>query len=284
MLAALAVAEILRVGVFGLFQPSELVLRAAPGQALVVETGASRMVLEGARTLRVRVIDLAGASPPSLHATPRGGGEFVLSVPGKIERVFRGELEITAPAGVLVPVVVMDREVAVASAVADESPPGAPLEALMAQAVATRSYYTAARGRPRGFDFCDTTHCQFLRDPPAPDALAAIAAERTRSLVLTYHGNTIAALFSASCGGRTRALTDPSPEEYPYFAVDCVYCRRGPRVHCSYCDPHAEGAGHGFGLCQTGAKGMAAAGATFREILQHYFPNTEITLRAPAGK
>jgi peptidoglycan hydrolase-like amidase len=283
MLAALLVAEVLRVGVFGLFQPSELVLRSAPGQALVVEAGASRIVIEGARTLRVRVIDLAEPSAHSIHATPRGGGEFVLSVPGKIERLFRGELEITATAGVLVPVVLMEKEVAVASAVAAESPPGAPLEALMAQAVATRSYYTAARGRHRGFDFCDTTHCQFLRAPPAPSALAAIAAERTRGLVLAYRGAPIAALFSASCGGRTRALADPSPEEYPYFAVDCVYCRRGPRVHCSYCDPHAEGAGHGFGLCQTGAKGMAAAGATFREILRHYFPNTEITLRPPAG-
>jgi peptidoglycan hydrolase-like amidase len=271
------------VGVFGLFHPTELVLRAAPGQALVVDGGASRMVLEGARTLRVRAINLAEPSPHSIHATPRGGGEFVLSVPGRIERRFRGDLEITAEAEVLVPVVAMDREVAVASAVAAESPPGAPLEALMAQAVATRSYYTAAHGRHRGFDFCDTTHCQFLRDPPAPNALAAMAAERTRGLVLAYRGAPIAALFSASCGGRTRALENPSADEYPYFAVDCVYCRRGPRVHCSYCDPHAEGAGHGFGLCQTGAKGMAATGATFREILQHYFPNTEVTLRPPAG-
>ena len=277
-------AALVSIGVFGLFHPTELVLRAAPGRALVVEAGTSRMVLEGARTLRVRAIDLAGSSGPSVHATPRGGGEFVLSVPGKIERVFRGELEITAAAGVLIPVVAMDREVAVACAVAAESPPGAPLEALMAQAVATRSYYTAARGRHRGFDFCDTTHCQFLRDPPAPSALAAIAAVRTRGLVLAYRGAPIAALFSASCGGRTRALADPSPEEYPYFAVDCVYCRRGPRVHCAYCDPHAEGAGHGFGLCQTGAKGMAATGATFREILRRYYPNTEILLRAPAGK
>lgn len=150
------------------------------------------------------------------------------------------------------------------------------IEALKAQAVVTRSYYTAARGRHHGFEFCDTTHCQFLREPPVPDALAAIAAERTRGMVLAWRGAPIPALFSASCGGRTRALASPAPGEYPYFAVDCVYCRRGPRVRCSYCDPRGEGAGHGFGLCQTGAKGMAAAGATFREILRHYFPNAEL--------
>jgi stage II sporulation protein D len=37
---------------------------------------------------------------------------------------------------------------------------------------------------------------------------------------------------------------------------------------------HGRGAGHGVGLCQKGAAAMAAAGATFREILARYFPNT----------
>jgi SpoIID/LytB domain protein len=29
-------------------------------------------------------------------------------------------------------------------------------------------------------------------------------------------------------------------------------------------------------MCQMGAAGMAAAGAGFREILSHYYPNTEL--------
>jgi stage II sporulation protein D len=36
------------------------------------------------------------------------------------------------------------------------------------------------------------------------------------------------------------------------------------------------GEGHGIGLCQAGAKAMAASGATFREILGHYYPNTTL--------
>jgi len=36
------------------------------------------------------------------------------------------------------------------------------------------------------------------------------------------------------------------------------------------------GRGHGIGLCQRGARAMAENGATFREILEHYFPNTKI--------
>jgi stage II sporulation protein D len=36
--------------------------------------------------------------------------------------------------------------------------------------------------------------------------------------------------------------------------------------------------GHGLGLCQTGTCEMAKQGATYQEILQHYFPNTEIRI------
>ena len=37
-----------------------------------------------------------------------------------------------------------------------------------------------------------------------------------------------------------------------------------------------RGWGHGLGLCQAGAYGMAAAGADYRQILAHYYPGTEI--------
>src|SRR5208282_4428619 len=36
------------------------------------------------------------------------------------------------------------------------------------------------------------------------------------------------------------------------------------------------GQGHGVGLCQLGARAMAEAGAGFREILDHFYPNTEV--------
>ncbi len=38
------------------------------------------------------------------------------------------------------------------------------------------------------------------------------------------------------------------------------------------------GQGHGIGLCQRGAKAMAEEGSSFRQILNHYFPNTTLTL------
>ncbi len=40
---------------------------------------------------------------------------------------------------------------------------------------------------------------------------------------------------------------------------------------------HGAGWGHGVGLCQIGAAVMASRGFNFRSILQHYFPDTELT-------
>jgi stage II sporulation protein D len=46
----------------------------------------------------------------------------------------------------------------------------------------------------------------------------------------------------------------------------------GGRVFTFY----GRGWGHGVGLCQTGAFGMALAGRTYREILSHYYPGATI--------
>jgi stage II sporulation protein D len=37
-----------------------------------------------------------------------------------------------------------------------------------------------------------------------------------------------------------------------------------------------RGAGHGVGLCQWGAKGMAEEGKSYRDILGFYYPGAEI--------
>jgi stage II sporulation protein D len=108
-----------------------------------------------------------------------------------------------------------------------ESPPGAPLEARKAQAVVARSYFVAGSGGHRGFDFCDTTHCQFLREPPAAESPSSVAAQATRGLVVAYEGLPFPAMYSARCGGRTRTLAELgiTARGYPYYAVDCDYCR-----------------------------------------------------------
>jgi stage II sporulation protein D len=243
-------------------------------------------------------------------------------VPGKISRIFRGTLEIAPLHRRLQATVVIDSEVAVASAVSAEAPPGAPMEALKAQAVVARSFYLGSHNRHQDFDFCDTTHCQLLKEPPRTDEPAYLAAQQTRGLTLHYRGEIIAAMFSASCGGHTRTLADVGivTEGYPYYSVEDSYCdRNARRWRARLSSPEAQalaqshsehdrlalgrkigwnvvpgnnyvvqneadavnfegkGSGHGLGLCQQGATAMAGDGASFREILAHYFPNTIVS-------
>jgi peptidoglycan hydrolase-like amidase len=221
------------ISVFSLFHPHELVVRTPE------------------RT--VHVTDAFSLPADS---------DFTLAVPGKIERHFRGGLEISEERGELRAIVRMDLETAVASIVAAEiSTSGAPIEALRAQAVAARSFLTAARGRHRGFDFCDTTHCQFLRQPPDLSDKAFQATESTRGLTLRFREQTVAALYSADCGGHTDA-SPPGGDGYAYSRVMCV--RKGARR------------GHGMGLCQVGAAALAAQGKSYLEILAFYYPGASV--------
>jgi peptidoglycan hydrolase-like amidase len=332
------VAQDVRIGVLGLFRPRAITLQAAPGQALVVQAlntyaGNKDFVLERSsgqdaarltvdRNVVVLQIGNQSFQTSTLRASSRSNGavDFELGVPAKIRRRYRGVLEVKAEAGVLVPVVQMDLETAVASVVQAETVTGTPLEALKAQAIATRSYFLAAPRRHHDFDFCDTTHCQFLRQPPRVNSDATRAALATHGLELVYREHAVAAMFTRSCGGRTRTPLEVGlpGNGYPYFPAVCDYCVRHPtrwvrhvsqaeaadlhqRGEASRLDldrrfgwdavpsnsftSHSDargvvlegiGEGHGIGLCQAGAKAMAEAGATFREILEHYYPNTTL--------
>jgi peptidoglycan hydrolase-like amidase len=331
VLCAGACAQTVNIGVLGIFHPTELTL--APGEELLVSgAGQELFVAAGSdcSVLRIRasvhgVFAKCGKKEiraEGIHATSRNQdvANFVLTIFGKITRGYRGKLRVVAKDGVLVPVVEMDLETAVGSVVRAEMTEDTPLEALKAQAVATRSYFAAGGRRHADFDFCDLTHCQFLRGPAPEDSPATKAAAETRAMILAYNGTTVAAMFTRSCGGHTR-----TPKEiglpvggYPYFSVICDFCYRNPvrwtrkvssedasvlrsgeagrlsvgrrmgwsAVPSNNFGAHgaADGAvvlegigqGHGVGLCQRGARAMAEGGATFREILEHYFPNTRI--------
>ena len=330
--AASPVANV-RIGVLGLFHPRQLTVSATEGHALVVRAGDERIVLErssGVHTATVRfseneIILQSGTRPVRASVLMVAGrknetSDFVLAVPGKIARHYRGTLEIRPSAGHLLAIITMNRETAVASIVAAESTAETPIEALKAQAVATRSYLAASRGRHRDFDFCDTTHCQFLREPPAPGTPVAQAVEATHDLVLAYESEPFAAMYTRSCAGRTRTPAELGlpAAAYPYYPVECKYCREHPvrwssRISAedakelrSSNEParlraarhlgwntipsndftmknqsgqillEGTGQGHGIGLCQSGAKAMAVDGSDFRQILSHYYPNTDI--------
>jgi stage II sporulation protein D len=330
--ADLAGAEV-HIGVLGLFHPLQFTVSAPAGSALVLHAGQESIVLEkssGVDSASVRisggdVVVSAGnramrSSQLIVSGRRNDPVDFLLAVPGKIVRRYQGTLQIKPSAGTLIAIVAMDRETAVASVVAAESAPDAPFEALKAQAVAARSYFVAGRGRHHNFDFCDTTHCQFLRQPPPPGSAAARAVATTRDLVLAFDSLPFAAMYTRSCSGHTRTPTELglSPAAYPYYSVECKYCRAHPvrwssrvsaqdaatlrtsdesarlnidrrlgwstvpsndfveKIENDQIILEGAGEGHGIGLCQSGAKAMAEAGADFRQILTHYYPNTTV--------
>jgi stage II sporulation protein D len=220
-------------------------LSANGGDALIVHAGRQSFVLEKSSGLsdahfsiaRDRIVLTVGArtvrgSVVQVTSRKNAAADFQLAVPGKITRHYRGTVELRPGSGALTAVISMDLETAVASVVAAESTPEVPLEALKAQAVAARSYFTAGKGRHHDFDFCDTTHCQFLRESPAPGTAAAKAASDTRGLVMVYQSRPFAAMYTRSCAGRTHTPAElglPSAA-YPYYSVECKYCREHP-VH-----------------------------------------------------
>lgn len=172
-----------------------------------------------------------------VHAAAGSGGnaDFLLSVPassahGPIQPTYHGALEVFAAASSLQPIIFIDRETAVASIVEAESPPDAPPSYRMAQAIATRSFLVAARHCHPRFDFCDTTHCQFLRGPASVDSPAYTAALRTQSLHIRFEGHSIAAMYSRSCSGRTNSLAELGlrTNDYPYYPVPCAFCLHNP--------------------------------------------------------
>ncbi len=234
-----------RISVLGLFHPREVIVSAFPGQALVLHLGKETLVLEqssGLDSATIRsssdrlIVSVGSRVIPAMALACSGRSDdavdFMLTIPDKITRHYHGTLQIQSSARSLSVVVTMDRETAVASVVAAESAPDTPLEALKAEAIAARTYLVAARGRHHDFDFCDTTHCQFLREPPATTSAAAIAASSTRALVLAYGSQPFAAMYTRSCSGRTRTPAElglPSAT-YPYYSVECKYCRYHP-VH-----------------------------------------------------
>jgi peptidoglycan hydrolase-like amidase len=257
----LALATI-HVSVFSLFHPAAFTVRAARGTAIIVQTGESSQVLEGAR--------FATLNGPARIAGRNGAQtNFVLSIPGRIVREFHGTLEVRKEGDHLLALVAMDVETAVASIVEGEAP-GASPEARYAQAVAARSYLVGTHGRHVGYDFCDTTHCQYLLGASASGSVGQLAALNTRSLAISYQGHVVPALYSADCGGHTRSLKEAGWDEteYPFFGVACPI-KGSPQ-------------GHGIGMCQRGAMELARQGKSFREILNYYFPATTlVTLDRP---
>ena len=232
------------VAVFALFRPERVDITTPHSAIVSIQTGSvevKRVLGRGQRLqvesrgegLEVKVFEHDERLSLARKADALRTEEAVctLSVPGRIQRDYSGRLEVVVQRGRVLPLVTVQEEAAVQQILRSELAEGQQSEALKAQAVLVRSYLRAATGRHRkdGFDFCDTTHCQFFTDFKMADDRFRQAAIATRGLVLTFLGKFFQPLYTAACGGRTLSgfAAGSQKEEgsaYPYRSVSCGFC------------------------------------------------------------
>lgn len=175
----------------------------------------------------------------------------------------------------------------VAGVLASEMPSTFEVEAKKAQAVAARTYAygkcleAKEKGNPSKHPtapICDTTHCQAYQDSITLTKQKGIQwmkenwektkkiAKNTEGQLLYFNGHPIRyALFHASSGGFTEDCEDVFTSAVPYLkSVDSPY------------EDSTERIGHGVGMSQYGANGMAKSGYTYKEILAHYYTGTAV--------
>jgi len=266
----------------------------------------------------------------------------------------RGELDVLMERGGITLVHPLELEEYVAGIVAAEMPKAWPLEALKAQAIASRTYalFQKYKRIDQGFHLDSSVLDQVYGGLDNDHALAAQAAKETTGQVLTYESKRIQAFFHSSCGGETASSQEGWGFALPYLqTTTCGYCtREGPgpwtykiskkafekafgphkghgvtsvkmgsrtdsgrtlnlevtfgkkkseinlidlrqrlgyssfkstlleRVEVTRKDVifYGRGFGHGVGMCQWGANGMAKAGFLATDILSRYYPGTEL--------
>jgi stage II sporulation protein D len=142
-------------------------------------------------------------------------GDVRVTLDDKVQRRFRGRLTALAEGSFIRFLDDVEVEEYLPSVVTAEAA-GSPVAALEAQAVVSRTFALAARGRHKdeGYDLCDLAHCQVYPGAAALDPQSEEAVKRTRGEVLLWGGIGLKpAFFHAACGGHTSRAADVFGED-----------------------------------------------------------------------
>ncbi len=188
--------------------------------------------------LRLRAID----QTPPLGATSAPGGTSPPPLPPPAPNYlrpnggpsYRGDLRVVVTAGGLLTAINdVPMEAYLYGVVPREMPASWAPEALKAQAVAARSYalyqVTGGKYSSQGYDLLATQDSQVYGGVDGEDPRGNAAVDATAGQVLTYNGQVIDALFSASSGGSTEnaeivfGWAIPYLRGVPDFDQDYVY-------------------------------------------------------------
>ncbi len=230
------------------------------------------------------------------------------------------------------------------------------MEALKAQAVATRTYaiYKMQSSGKADYDVTNDIYSQVYGGKDSERYRTGLAVDRTSGQILSFQGKVLPAYFHATCAG----MTEDSKELWgtdisPLRGVPCMFCQDSPHMHWKrnyrlhdiqmnlnkrgykigsikeikvvdrnrsgrvkalkitsrdgeeitvpgkdfreiigpndlksnnyeiimqgyYVNFVGKGWGHGVGMCQWGARGMAEQQFNFKQILSYYYPGSEL--------
>lgn len=231
-----------------------------------------------------------------------------------------------------------------------------PMEALKAQAVATRTYalYKMEGSHHSDYDVTNDIYSQVYGGKDSERYRTGLAVDRTSNQVLTYQGKILPAYFHATCAGMTEDAKELWNTDIPPLrGVPCMFCQDSPHLHWKrnfrlrdiqlalnkhdykiglikdiaivdrdrserirnlkitdrqgnsitisgkdfrdiigpndvrsnnyeiamqgyYVTLNGKGWGHGVGMCQWGARGMANQQFNYKQILAYYYPGSEL--------
>ena len=140
-------------------------------------------------------------------------------LPLELGRAYRGSIQVTVRSGGLQAVNVVGLEDYVRGVVSQEVGSSWPIEALKAQAVASRAFAVATKKDSGSFDVYSDTRSQVYGGVNAEQFETNAAVQSTEGKILTFRGQPALTYFSASSGGRTASVQDgfPGSKPVPYL-------------------------------------------------------------------
>ena len=144
------------------------------------------------------------------------------------QKRFPGKLNLFVLDSEILVVNVLGIEKYLSSVVGSEMPAKWPLEALKAQAIASRTYALKQKGNDL-FDIDSTQTNQVYNGLESRTNKTIKAVRSTRSLVLIYENKLINALFHSSSGGMTENSQDVWKNKYPYLSSVKDFDKNNPK-------------------------------------------------------
>ena len=145
------------------------------------------------------------------------------------QKRYAGKLNIFISDNHILVVNVLGIEKYLGSVVGSEMPAKWPLEALKAQAIASRTYALKQKGNPL-YDIDSTNKNQVYIGLEAGTYKTKKAVNSTRSLVLTYKNKLINSLFHSSSAGMTENSQDVWKNKYPYLSSVKDFDTNNPKL------------------------------------------------------